>query len=185
MSVLESQGTVPSRIGLSAFETIQSQHADLNFLIRCLGFIILSIHVSKLLELLKAFPFPFGIAGSLTTFSPEFLTFQSSTWQQQQRHHCPTAWQRQGSDGIYCNIRCFDERTGVANNPRVHLDSIITEGGPFSDPDADLGQGTIARLEAAKVLLVSILDPPSPKPPTDHAQSYVRFSQDAFYRYNN
>ena len=47
----------------------------------------------------------------------------------------------------------------LANSSRVHLDSIITEGGPFTDPDSDLGQGTIARLEAAKVLLVSILIP--------------------------
>ena len=78
------------------------------------------------------------------------------------------AWQRQGSDGKYW-IPCYrDERTRVANNPRAHLDSIITEGGPFSDPDSDLGQGTIARLEAANVLLVSILIPPS-KPPTDQS----------------
>lgn len=37
---------------------------------------------------------------------------------------------------------------------RKYLDSIITNGGPFTDPDSELGQGTISSLEAAKVLSV-------------------------------
>ena len=37
---------------------------------------------------------------------------------------------------------------------RKYLDSILTKGGPFTDPDSDLGQGTISRLEESKILSV-------------------------------
>ena len=37
---------------------------------------------------------------------------------------------------------------------RKYLDSILTKGGPFTDPDSDLGKGTISRLEESKILSV-------------------------------
>ena len=64
-------------------------------------------------------------------------------------------WNCREKDGIYKDSIPYSQ--DLANASRVHLDSIITQGGPFTDPDSDLGQGTIARLEDAKVLLVSIL----------------------------
>lgn len=64
-------------------------------------------------------------------------------------------WNRQGSDGK-SKSSLYDQNCRLIASRR-YLDSIILKGGPFTDPDSDLGQGTISRLEAAKVLSVSIL----------------------------